>query len=78
MLFNLLSKTFGFNVYLSYFALLKPAEAVRLSVVESFGVVVVGDFIRFFFRFGGSVVQPVAFRVTYLWSVDVCFANLCF
>ena len=31
-----------------------------------------------FSRFGGSVVQPVAFRVTYLWSVDVCFANLCF
>ena len=26
-----------------------------------------------FFCFGGSVVQPVAFRVTYLWSVDVCY-----
>ena len=26
-----------------------------------------------FFYFGGSVVQPVAFRVTYLWSVDVCY-----
>ena len=31
------------------------------------------DFSPSFFCFGGSVVQPVAFRVTYLWSVDVCY-----
>ena len=30
LLFNLFSKTFGFNVYLSSFALLKPAATVRI------------------------------------------------
>ena len=56
---------------LSHFGRLKPAAAVRLSVVFFVCFVVWGGVLPSF-CFGGSVVQPVASRVTCLRVAVVC------
>ena len=73
--FQLIFKTFGFNAYLSSFALLKPAEVVRLSVVY-FRLILLSFCRSFSFRrLGRSTCGGVA-ELSAIYGVGELLRNL--